>query len=100
MDISAAKVFNKMEDLINRAKTADSIEKRNGYITAVQALCELMTEGTGMPSSSTSGTGSSQNSYSVHMTANTVPVQPTAASAPAAKPVRMDDANGDSLFDF
>ncbi|WP_335508130.1 DUF5327 family protein, partial [Bacillus sp. JJ722] len=44
MEISSDKVLNKMEELIQRAKTASTFEKKQSYILAIKALCEIMSE--------------------------------------------------------
>jgi hypothetical protein len=95
MDISSMKVLDKMEGLIKKAKETDAGEKRSGYITAIQAMCELLLEDTG-----TDSYKASINNHTPTITPYNPVQQPSISSMPQTKPVKMEDANGDSLFDF
>jgi Family of unknown function (DUF5327) len=93
MDVSYKQVLHKIEELLGRAKTAQSIDESKGYVVAIQSMCELLTnQRTEVPSSKST----------VNFTAPAV-MNPSISSRPAGiqeKPVQMEDANGDSLFDF
>ncbi|MEH6944763.1 DUF5327 family protein, partial [Bacillus sp. JJ722] len=73
---------------IQRAKTASTFEKKQSYILAIKALCEIMSEEEG------------------NMQVRAQPVQePQYMNTPTAKvtnqkPLPMNDANGSSLLDF
>ena len=91
MEVSSKQVLNKIEDLVGKAKQANSEEKLKGYIFAIQALCELMTN----DESSTS-----TPSFSVNHSVKPVTTVQTLTNVAVSKPVPMDHANGDSIFDF
>jgi hypothetical protein len=104
MNISSKKILNKMAELVDKAKHTDSGEKLNGYVTAIQALCDvLLEEKEGAETNAAADYASIQQPRALSQ-----PIQPNAAasqqavitSMPPANPVKMDDANGDSLFDF
>lgn len=100
MDISSKKVIDKMGDLVNKARHTDSREKLNGYVTAIHALCDLLLEekeGTSVAGGSIQQTPAFNQP--IHQSLP-VPVQPAISSMPQSKPVKMEDANGESLFDF
>lgn len=100
MDISSKKVIDKMGDLVNKAKHTDSREKLNGYVTAIHTLCDLLLEE--KEDTSIAG-GSIQQTPAFNQPIQhniSVPVQPAISSMAQSKPVKMEDANGDSLFDF
>ncbi|RFU62379.1 YwdI family protein [Peribacillus glennii] len=104
MDISSEKVIDKMDELLHKAKNTESHEKLRGYVTAIQALCDILLEETGTAETYSAGslsTNVQSPAYSQPaFNQSTVPVQPVISSVPQSKPVKMDDANGDSLFDF
>ncbi|CAH0345022.1 YwdI family protein [Bacillus sp. CECT 9360] len=96
MDISSDKVLDKIEELVTKAKHTESREKLGGYATAIQALCDLLLEERiGIENDPTAGYTSDRQLPVVSQAA-----QPISVSMPTSKPVKMDDANGDSLFDF
>ncbi|PLT35917.1 YwdI family protein [Bacillus sp. V5-8f] len=105
MDISSKKVIEKMEELVHKAKNTESHDKLLGYVTAVQALCDILLEekeaagsySTVSFSSSTQSPASSQRAFSQRPP---IAAQPAISAVPQSKPVKMDDANGDSIFDF
>lgn len=89
MEISSDKVLNKMEELIQKAKSASTFEKKQSYILAIKALCEIMSE----------------EDTNTQVRKQPVIQEPKYMSAPTAevtnqKPLPMDDANGSSLLDF
>ena len=42
MEVSSKQLLNKMEELVGKAKQANTEEKLKGYILAIQAMCEVM----------------------------------------------------------
>ena len=79
-----------MDELIQKAKGAPA-DKRNGYLIAIQSLIDLIIN--------------EQSDEVAQVVKQVVPYNPNqqqspSVSLPQEKPVRMDDANGDSLFDF
>ncbi|WP_110928278.1 YwdI family protein [Bacillus massiliglaciei] len=82
MDIPSKLLLSKMEELISKAREAETNDSFKGYILAIQSLCEVMTDD------------------------KTAPVfqaglKPQAFPSPhQPEPVKMDEANGPSLFDF
>ncbi|RFU67971.1 YwdI family protein [Bacillus sp. V59.32b] len=95
MDISSDKVLDKIEELVTKAKHTASREKLGGYATAIQALCDLLLEERKGIEKYPSDRQSPVVSHPIQPQA-----QPISVSMPSSKPVKMDDANGDSLFDF
>lgn len=90
MEISSEKVLNKMETLIQQAKLASTIEKQKSYVTAIKALCELISD---------------EDSVNKIVQLQSEPKRTefiqTGSSQPVMeKPISMDDANGNSLLDF
>jgi hypothetical protein len=104
MDISSKRVIDKMEELVNKAQHSDSREKLNGYVTAIQALCDLLLEEKeGAKTYPAEGYSSVQQSSVFSQPVSqqaVVSPQPFNTSMPQSKPVKIDNANGDSLFDF
>ncbi|MBA9027929.1 MULTISPECIES: YwdI family protein [Bacillaceae] len=99
MEISSDKILDKMGELVAKAKQAESKAELSGYVLAIQALCECLHEGKEEPVT--------------HLSMSRIPVQPQpvfnqpiqqpvpiVSSMTQTKPVKIDDANGDSLFDF
>ena len=91
MEITSEKVLDKMDELIQKAKMAPA-EKRNGYLIAVQSLIELVLNDHAKVEVQTVKKTVSYSS----------PIQQTnpTVSLPQEEPVKMEDANGDSLLDF
>lgn len=85
MDISSKQMLDKMEELVSKAKQANSDAKVQGYVIAIQALCEVMAD------------EKIVNKVSPQPVMLT---QPVSSTIPNAEPVKMDEANGESLFDF
>lgn len=97
MDIPSKKVFDKMEELVYKAKSADSEEKRTGFVMAIQALCDVLVEQDEKPVIHKRPVAEPVREIQEISTQTlTAPIQ----SFPQAKPVKMGDANGESLFDF
>ncbi|KWW20970.1 hypothetical protein AS888_15200 [Peribacillus simplex] len=84
LDISSRKMLDKIEELASKAKQANSEDKVQGYVIAIKALCEVMVDekvGSGISKPITLS-------------------QPIMTATPNVEPVKMDEANGESLFDF
>jgi len=91
MEITSAAVLSKAEELIRKAKQTSG-EEQKGYVIAAKSLMELILSAEvklGVPV---------QQSYSP--TVQQPITQQKNITLPSEQPVRMDDANGDSLFDF
>ena len=79
-----------MEELVQKAKVAPA-DKRNGYLIAIQSLIDLIIN---EPADEVAQVVKQVVPY------NPIQQQSPSVSLPQEKPVRMEDANGDSLFDF
>ena len=91
MEITSEAVLSKAEELIRKAKQTSG-EEQKGYIIAAKSLMELMLAPEQRRSAPL------QESY---RPIGQQPItQPKTISLPNEQPVRMEDANGDSLFDF
>ncbi|MFJ7977806.1 YwdI family protein [Peribacillus sp. NPDC096379] len=99
MEVPSGKILDKMGELVAKAKQAESKAELSGYVLAIQALCDVLHEG--------------KEETATHLSTGHVPVQPQAlftqpiqpqvpivSSITQMKPVKIADANGDSLFDF
>ena len=99
MNISSETILIKMEKLVAQAKQAETEEKLKGCIMAIQTLCDLL----------------SPASQEVAPVQSAAAVRPPFAEAPQPQapvytqpqtvsfqpvPVKIDEANGDSLLDF
>ncbi|WP_019243277.1 MULTISPECIES: DUF5327 family protein [Bacillus] len=90
MSISSDKVLNKMEELIHKAKVAETLEQKKSYATAIKALCELLSEEeTIQPISEV-----------VSSQRQTMSPQASVAEVASQKPMSIEEANGTSLLDF
>ncbi|MFJ7744955.1 YwdI family protein [Peribacillus sp. NPDC097295] len=85
MDISSKHMLDKMEELVSKAKQSNSEAKVQGYVIAIQALCEVMVD---------EKIEDNRTSKPITFT------QPVISTVTNAEPVKMEEANGDSLFDF
>ncbi|MFB5283485.1 YwdI family protein [Peribacillus sp. Hz7] len=92
MQISSKQVLEKMEELVARAKQADSEDALKGYIMAVQALCEVMVN-------EQPPTSSLHISQPVKQMTTMQPMQHT-TTVPITERVKTEGANGSSLLDF
>ena len=89
MEVSSKQLLSKIEELVGKAKQTNTEEKRKGYILAIQALCEVMTN-----------EESTTPSLSVNNSVTPVPTVQTISNVTVSKPVSIDNANGSSIFDF
>lgn len=92
MEISSKQLLNKMEELVGKAKQANSEEMLKGYILAIQALCDVMVNE--KPSNPI------MNSPKISDTVKHVGNVQMRTTVPITEPVKMNDANGGSIFDF
>ncbi|MGM9927040.1 MAG: DUF5327 family protein [Bacillus sp. (in: firmicutes)] len=90
MEISSEKVLNKMEGLIQQAKTAETREEMSRYISSIQILCELLAE--------------AESVYEKKELPRVVQETKTNLQASiesgTGQIVKIDNANGTSLLDF
>ncbi len=91
MGITSEAVLSKAEELIRKARQTSGQEQK-GYIIAVKSLMELIL------SAEMKVAAPVQESYPP--IAQQPVTQQKTITLPNEQPVRMDDANGDSLFDF
>ncbi|RFU70880.1 hypothetical protein D0469_04410 [Peribacillus saganii] len=96
MEIRSNTVLIKMEELVQKARAAENKEKLNGYIIAVQALCDILLD--------------KQEELSDLYEQKLVLAAPSpviqkeivnpVSSLPQGKPAKINEANGESIFDF
>ena len=91
MEITSEAVLSKAEELIRRAKQTKG-EEQKGYIIAAKSLMELIL--------STETEKAAAPVQASHLPIRQQPTQQGTVTLPNEQPVRLDDANGDSLFDF
>lgn len=80
MTISSDQVLRKMGELVEKARQAPTEEKKQGYILAIQSLCEVLVE-------------DRKECQPVKAVASTNELS-------ISKPIEIPEANGSSLFDF
>ncbi|CAH0243116.1 hypothetical protein SRABI96_02982 [Peribacillus sp. Bi96] len=85
MDISSKQMLDKIEELVLKAKQVNSEDKVQGYVIAIKALCEVMVD---------EKAGNISIPKPITMTQSVMPATSN------VEPVKMDEANGESLFDF
>ncbi|WP_339148112.1 MULTISPECIES: YwdI family protein [unclassified Sutcliffiella] len=113
MSITLDKVLARLESELERAMDTGNVQKKREHLAAMKSLCELAleteveegssyTRTAGLPTTAPSPQPSQQAPSSFKQAAPiyTPPTQaPPIANIPS-KPIKEDDANGDSLFDF
>lgn len=92
MEITSEAVLSKAEELIQRAKQTKG-EEQKGYIIAAKSLMELLL------STETKKVAAPVQVSHLPIVQQPITQQGT-VTLPNEQPVRLDDANGDSLFDF
>ncbi|KMJ59241.1 hypothetical protein AB685_09320 [Bacillus sp. LL01] len=111
MSITLDKVLARLESELERAMDTGNVQKKREHLAAMKSLCELAletdadvadrvsaSEAVHAPTSRTPHYP--QASYQQTAPNYTPPTQaPPIANVPS-KPIKEDDANGDSLFDF
>jgi hypothetical protein len=95
MEVSHKIILNKLEEKVKAAKSAENETLLRQHLEAVKTLCELILEERTMEKSMA---GPREVSYSPG-TVETRPLQPAVQSL-SEKKLNVDDANGDSIFDF
>ncbi|WP_042463711.1 YwdI family protein [Neobacillus dielmonensis] len=94
MNISVQKLLAKIEEELKQAQTSQKEESLREKIYSIKILCELI-----LDEKSASGAKPFPPAPAVQPAANYQPFQqPAALNQP--KKIDMDEANGDSLFDF
>ncbi|WP_409290742.1 YwdI family protein [Peribacillus sp. SCS-37] len=95
MEIGSHRILDKIEELLQKAKSSPTEEAAEKYVTAIHALCEVIMEGHGerpaVPPAAASQIVKASQSPS-GMSAQ--------AAMPQAPPAKIEGANGGSLFDF
>ena len=114
MSITIDKVLARLESELERAIDTGNVQKKREHLAAIKSLCELaleteVDEGDSLPLARRVSKSTAAPNVSGHRAPasfeQTAPVympptqSPPIANAPA-KPIKEDDANGDSLFDF
>ncbi|MGD6776164.1 MULTISPECIES: YwdI family protein [Bacillaceae] len=114
MSITIDKVLARLESELERAIDTGNVQKKREHLAAIKSLCELAletdSEGDGVTSSraatqpTTASTARSIQrapvSFEQAAPIYTPPTQPPTITNAPSKPIKDDDANGDSLFDF
>ncbi|WP_409296159.1 YwdI family protein [Peribacillus sp. SCS-26] len=95
VEIASHRILDKIEELLQKAKSSQTEEAAEKYVTAMHALCEVMLEGHGerpaaLPAAASRIIKASQSPSGM----------PAQASMPQAPPAKIEGANGGSLFDF
>jgi hypothetical protein len=85
LDISSRQMLDKIEELVLKAKQANSEDKVQGYVMAIKSLCEVMVD---------------EKAANTSIQKPITLTQPVMPATPNVEPVKMDEANGESLFDF
>jgi hypothetical protein len=107
MSITLDKILERMQAELNRAQGTGNVQKKREHLAAMKSLCELALESesegnTGAAGRSAGAAKSQQmpvmNAYQAPSYAPPAP-SPQVSNMPS-KPMKEEDANGDSLFDF
>ncbi|WP_404429818.1 YwdI family protein [Sutcliffiella horikoshii] len=112
MSITIDKVLARLESELERAIDTGNVQKKREHLAAIKSLCELALE-TDVEGDAFTPTTASQTAAAATRSIQRAPVSfeqaapiytpptqpPTITNAPS-KPIKEDDANGDSLFDF
>lgn len=101
MSITLDKVLQRMQAELNRAQATGNVQKKREHLVAMKSLCELALEEDveqerrpAAPSMQPSAPTFAANSF-------VAPVQPSQpVNQFPSKPMKEDEANGDSIFDF
>ncbi|QFT90993.1 hypothetical protein FIU87_20295 [Bacillus sp. THAF10] len=101
MSITLNKVLERLEAELERAIDTNNVGKKREHLAAIKSLCELA-----LDSEAEAGEGRAQarplkpSSYTAPSPQYAVPNQSPQVANPPTKKVDVEDANGDSLFDF
>ncbi|MCM3618045.1 YwdI family protein [Sutcliffiella horikoshii] len=113
MSITLDKVLARLESELERAMDTGNVQKKREHLAAMKSLCELALETEVEAGSSYTRTAGSPTTAPA-VQPNHQPSPPFQQQAPTytpptqappitnipSKPIKEDDANGDSLFDF
>lgn len=109
MSITLDKVLARLESELERAMDTGNVQKKREHLAAMKSLCELALETeVEAVSSYTRTAGSPTTALAVQPSppfqqqapTYTPPTQAPPITNIPSKPIKEDDANGDSLFDF
>jgi len=114
MSITIDKVLARLESELERAIDTGNVQKKREHLAAIKSLCELALEtdvegdawtparAASQPAGSTATRSIQRAPVSFEQAAPiyTPPTQPPTITNAPSKPIKEDDANGDSLFDF
>ncbi|WP_223703005.1 YwdI family protein [Sutcliffiella deserti] len=98
MSITLDKVLQRMQAELNRARETENVQKKREHLAAMKSLCELALETDTQDRSASSRSQAEALPYPNNTESATFPKQPIANVS--SKPMKEDDANGDSLLDF
>ena len=99
MNIHVSKLLQKMEEELDKAKKSDTDKELREKLVVIKSLCEVILDEKSSSLNIPSPTSNEINQAELQkMMGNmsTVVKQPTISSTP----LKENDANGDSLFDF
>lgn len=114
MSITIDKVLARLESELERAIDTGNVQKKREHLAAIKSLCELALEtdseedgltaprATSQPTAAAPARSIQRAPVSFEQAAPiyTPPTQPPTITNAPSKPIKEDDANGDSLFDF
>lgn len=92
VNISIQQLLAKIEDQLTEAKTSNSDARIRERVYAIKSLCELVLE-----QERTEGVTYQQPSFQAVQAPISIPKQPIQTQT---NKIKMDEGNGDSLFDF
>lgn len=99
MSITLNKVLQRMQTELNRAQATENVQKKREHLAAMKTLCELALETDGDEEKSFVAPQNQAQAPTYPLTNFAPPIQQPITNFPS-KPIREDEANGDSIFDF
>ena len=96
MDISVNRLLDKIGEELTAAKRIGSAAKIRERAQAIKAICELILD----ESSQTAPISQVSRETQIHRVEVMPASQPVLGMLPQQKRLKMDEANGDSIFDF
>ncbi|WP_404459897.1 YwdI family protein [Sutcliffiella horikoshii] len=114
MSITIDKILARLESELERAIDTGNVQKKREHLAAIKSLCELALEtdvegdawtaprAASQPTAAATTRSIQRAPVSFEQAAPiyTPPTQPPTITNAPSKPIKEDDANGDSLFDF
>ncbi|TYS69586.1 hypothetical protein FZC76_04940 [Sutcliffiella horikoshii] len=112
MSITLDKVLARLESELERAIDTGNVQKKREHLAAIKSLCELALEEevegdeltrttvATQPAATTRSIQRAPVPFEQAAPIYTPPTQPPTITNAPSKPIKEDDANGDSLFDF